>query len=50
LEQDDVWLKAATFWEIGLRGLRVFRAEIQQYLNSKDPVLKETAILVMSRI
>jgi ATP:ADP antiporter, AAA family len=50
LKQDDVWLKAATFWEIGLRGLRDFRGEIQQYLNSKNPVLKETAALVMSRI
>jgi len=50
LKQDDVWVKAATFWEIGLRGLREFRGELQQYLNSKDPVLKETAALVMSRI
>ena len=50
LKQDDVWVKAATFWEIGLRGLRDFRGELQQYLNSKDPVLKETAALVMSRI
>jgi len=50
LKQDDVWLKAATLWEIGLRGLRDFRGEIQQYLNSKNPVLKETAALVLSRI
>jgi len=50
LKQDDVWLKAATIWEIGLRGLRDFRGELQQYLNSKEPVLKETAELVMSRI
>ena len=50
LKQDDVWVKAATFWEIGLRGLREFRGEIQQYLNSKNPVLTETAALVMSRI
>ncbi|HXL09683.1 MAG TPA: HEAT repeat domain-containing protein, partial [Candidatus Bathyarchaeia archaeon] len=50
LKQDDVWLKAATLWEIGLRGLLDFRGELQQYLNSKDPVLKETAELVMSRI
>jgi AAA family ATP:ADP antiporter len=50
LKQDDVWLKAATLWEIGLRGLRDFRGELQQYLNSKEPVLKETAELVMSRI
>src|SRR5262245_53526940 len=50
LKQDDVWLKAATFWEIGLRGLRDFRGKLQQYLNSTEPVLKETAALVMSRI
>jgi ATP:ADP antiporter, AAA family len=50
LKQDDVWLKAATLWEIGLRGLRKFRGELQQYLDSKEPVLKETAELVMSRI
>ncbi len=50
LKQDDVWLKAATLWEIGFRGLRDFRAELQQYLNSKDPVLAETAALVVSRI
>jgi hypothetical protein len=50
LKQDDVWLKAATVWEIGLRGLRDFRGELQQYLNSKEPVLKETAELVLSRI
>jgi ATP:ADP antiporter, AAA family len=50
LKQDDVWLKAATLWEIGLRGLRDFKGELQQYLNSTEPVLKETAELVMSRI
>jgi ATP:ADP antiporter, AAA family len=50
LKQDDLWLKAATLWEIGSRGLGDFRGEIQQYLNSTEPVLKETAALVMSRI
>ena len=50
LKQDDVWLKAATLWEIGFRGLRDFRGELQHYLNSTEPVLKETAALVMSRI
>jgi AAA family ATP:ADP antiporter len=50
LKQDDVWLKAATLWEIGLRGLRDLRGEIQQCLNSTEPVLKETAALVVSRI
>jgi ATP:ADP antiporter, AAA family len=50
LTQDDVWLKAATIWEIGLRGLRNFRGKLQQYAESNEPVLKETAELVMSRI
>jgi AAA family ATP:ADP antiporter len=50
LKQDDVWLQAATLWEIGLRGLQDFREELQQYLNSKDPTLKETAELVISRM
>lgn len=50
LKEDDVWLKAATLWEIGLRGLRDFRGELHEYLNSTEPVLKETAELVMSRI
>ena len=50
LKHDDLWLKAATLWEIGVRGLRDFRGELQQYLNSTEPVLKETAELAMSRI
>jgi AAA family ATP:ADP antiporter len=50
LKQDDVWLKAATVWEIGLRRLPNFRDELQHYINSKDAVLKETAELVISRI
>ena len=50
LKQNDVWLKAATLWEIGFRGLRDFRGELQHYLNSTEPVLKETAALVISRI
>ncbi|HEY1233499.1 MAG TPA: Npt1/Npt2 family nucleotide transporter [Candidatus Binatia bacterium] len=50
LKQDDVWLRAAALWEIGLRRLEGFREEIRKYLNSKNPVLKETAELVMSRM
>ena len=50
LKQDDVWLKAAALWEIGLRRLPDFRDELQHYVNSKDAVLKETAALVISRI
>ena len=50
LKQDDIWLQAATLWEIGLRGLQDFRGELKQYLNSTEPVLQETAALVISRI
>jgi ATP:ADP antiporter, AAA family len=50
LKQDDIWLRAAALWEIGSRGLREFRGELQQYLNSTEPVLKETAEFVMSRV
>jgi AAA family ATP:ADP antiporter len=50
LKQDDVWLKASTLWEIGLRGLPKFQGDLEQYLNSTEPVLRETAELVMSRI
>lgn len=50
LKQDDVWLRAAALWEIGLRKLQAFREEIQKYLNSEDPLLKETAELVISRM
>ena len=50
LKQDDVWLKAATLWEIGLRRLPDFHDELQHYINSKDAVLKETAELVISRM
>src|SRR5262245_41307528 len=50
LKQDDIWLQAATLWEIGLRGLQDFRQEVREYINSKEPVLKETAELVMSRM
>jgi AAA family ATP:ADP antiporter len=50
LKENDVWLKAATLWEIGLRKLRDFRGQLQQYLDSTEPVLKETAELVISRI
>jgi len=42
LKQDDVWLKAATLWEIGLRGLRDFRGRsssisIPRILCSRKP-------------
>ncbi|HEY6999644.1 MAG TPA: Npt1/Npt2 family nucleotide transporter [Candidatus Binatia bacterium] len=50
LEQEDVWLAAATIWEIGIRGLAGFRDEIVKRLNSANAVLRETAELVMHRI
>ena len=50
LKQDDIWLRAAALWEVGLRRLQPFREEIQKYLKSEDPLLKETAELVMSRM
>jgi ATP:ADP antiporter, AAA family len=50
LKQDDIWLRAAALWEMGLRRLQPFREEIQKYLESEDPLLKETAELVMSRM
>jgi len=50
LKQDDVWLKAATVWEIGLRGFSKLKKELQQFLVSAEPVLKETTNSVISRI
>jgi HEAT repeat protein len=50
LKQDDVWLKAATVWEIGLRGLSQLKKDLQQFLLSEEPVLKETTNSVISRI
>jgi AAA family ATP:ADP antiporter len=50
LKQDDVWLRAAALWEIGLRRLEAFREQIQKCLSSKNPLLKETAELLMSRV
>ncbi len=50
LEQEDDWLKAAAVWEIRLRGLREFREKIREFLNSENPVLRETAKLAISRV
>ena len=50
LEQDDVWLRAATIWEIGLRGLAGYEERLQAFRNSEDVVLKETAELVLSGV
>jgi ATP:ADP antiporter, AAA family len=50
LEQEDVWLAAATIWEIGVRGLTEFREEIVKRLKSENLVLRETAERVIQRI
>ena len=49
LEQEDVWLSAATMWEIGLRGVTGFHEEIVKSLKSENPVLRETAEQVIQR-
>ena len=43
LQQDDLWLRAATVWEIGVRRLTGFRDQIAEFLNSEHLVLREAA-------
>jgi ATP:ADP antiporter, AAA family len=50
LEQTDIWLIAATVWEIGIRRLTEFREEIMKRLKSDNVLLRETAELVIQRI
>jgi ATP:ADP antiporter, AAA family len=50
LEQGDMWLTAATIWEIGVRELTGFRDEIVKHLQSENTLLRETAELVIQRI
>jgi ATP/ADP translocase len=50
LQQEDVWLRAATIWEIGLRGLVGFEEKLQSFRTSEDAILKETAELVLSGV
>ncbi len=50
LEQGDMWLTAATVWEIGSRGLAEFRDTVLPLLNSENAVLRETAGAVIHRI
>ena len=50
LEQGDIWLAAATVWEIGLRELKGFRDKISELLNSENVVLREAAGIVIQRI
>jgi AAA family ATP:ADP antiporter len=47
LEQDDIWLRAATVWEIGIRRLTGFRDQIAEFLDSDNVILRETANKVM---
>jgi AAA family ATP:ADP antiporter len=50
LEQEDVWLVAATIWEIGARGLTAFREPIVKHINSENTLLRETAERVIQQI
>lgn len=50
LEQSDIWLRAATVWEIGIRGITGFRDKIAEILTSDQALLRETAEKVMQRI
>jgi AAA family ATP:ADP antiporter len=50
LEQGDIWLRAATVWEIGIRGLTGFRDKIVELLKSENVVLREAAEVVINRI
>ena len=46
LEQDDIWLAAATVWEIGRRGVKEVHDNISRFLDSDISLLRETAELV----
>jgi AAA family ATP:ADP antiporter len=50
LEQSDIWLRAATVWEIGSRGLTEFRDKIADLLTSDHAILRETAGKVIHKI
>jgi ATP:ADP antiporter, AAA family len=50
VEQEDIWLTAATVWEIGVRRLTEFREEIVKLLKSENALLRETAELVIHRL
>jgi hypothetical protein len=49
LEQNDMWLTAATVWEIGIRGLTGFSDKISEFLDSENVVLREAAEKVIHR-
>ena len=50
LRQDDMWLRAATVWEIGIRRLTGFRDQIAKFLDSDEIVLREAAGKVINEI
>jgi hypothetical protein len=50
LDQSDIWLRAATVWEIGIRGLTGFREKIEELSNSENIVLREAAEKVLHNI
>ena len=50
LEQEDDWLRAAAVWEIGLRGLKDFRKRVEELVESKNPVLREVAGMVVDKV
>jgi AAA family ATP:ADP antiporter len=50
LDQDDMWLRAATVWEIGIRGVTGFRDQIAAFLNSEHALLREAAGKVIHNI
>jgi hypothetical protein len=43
-------LRAAAVWEIGLRGLKDFRERVEELVESKNPVLREVAGMVVDRM
>jgi len=46
LEQEDIWLTAATVWEIGRRGFGRFHVNIARFVGSEHFILSEAAELV----
>jgi len=47
LDNGERWLKAATIWEIGDRGLAGFTESISKFISSEDVMLCQTANLVL---
>jgi len=49
LSSSDSWLAASALNAIAENGLREFSAKARDFLKSEDPLLRETALFVMSR-